>query len=289
MRFLFPIGLALSLLACQIKTSSPKNGSKGITVLEEGLAAGRVYLSDSNEETDNRTFRYGQKIYTNFVDMQGFIVEGGKIFPQMHLFVLSKRGDTLLRQYDLFGDAFEGIDANEPAMNSHLILARPIYSGATHSLQLVVRDAKGPGRMSTSMDFELIPDPTIKVVSNGLTYSEAYVYSEDRDVVLQDGMFSFFENLRFDIQDLDGYVLKDGAIHLGMAVKVIDNENNEILNQPDVFEHPIMDEALLKQGLSATLIVREGQVANPLKWQVRIWDKNSEAKLRAQAQISVKQ
>ncbi|MFS4445117.1 hypothetical protein [Maribacter sp. 2307UL18-2] len=280
--------LTILILGCQMNTSSSKDGSKGIMVSENGLSASRVYLADAEEETDNRTFFYGQKIYTNFIDIDGFIEENGKIFPQMDMFVLSKKGDTVLKRYDLFGADFEGLDGDDSSLNGHMILARPIYSGTTYALACHIRDTKGNASMNTKMDFELVPDTKIKVVSNGLTYSEAYIYSDDRDEIIHDGTFNFFENLRFDIQDLDGYVKKDQAIHLGMSVRVIDNDNNQILDMADVFEEPITNEALLKQGVAATLIVKEGQIANPLKWQIRIWDKNSEAKLKAEAKINVK-
>lgn len=288
MKLVLLLLLSLLMLGCQMNNSSSKDGSKGIMVSENGLSAGRIYLADSKEETDNRTFYYGQKIYTNFMNMDGFVEEDGMIFPQMDMFVLSKKGDTVLRRYDLFGADFEGLDAKETSLNGHMILARPIYSGATYALACQVRDTKGDASMTTKMDFELVPDSKIKVVSNGLTYSEAYIYSDDRDEILHDGVFNFFENLRFDIQDLDGYVKKDKAIHLGMSVRVIDNDNNQILDMADVFQDPITNEALLKQGVAATLIVKEGQIANPLKWQIRIWDKNSEAKLKAEAKINVK-
>lgn len=280
--------LFLVLFSCQMNVSTSKDGSKGITISENGLSASRVYLADSREETDNRTFFYGQKIYTNFIDTDGFIEENGLIFPQMDMFVFSKKGDTVLKRYDLFGADFKGLDVTDSSLNGHMILARPIHSGNTYTLSCQVRDTRGEASMTTRMNFELVPNSQIKVVTNGLTYSEAYIYSDDRDEILHDGEFNFFENLRFDIQDLDGYVKKDQKINLGMSVRVIDNDNNQILNMADVFQDPIMNEVLLKQGVAATLIVKEGQIANPLKWQIRIWDKNSEAKLKAEAKINVK-
>ncbi len=279
--------LVLGFMSCNMNVGSNKDGSKGILVEENGLKAGKVYITDGSEEVGERSFFYGQKIYTNFSDLEGFNLEDGKYYPEMEMYLLTQSGDTIMRNANLFSNTNTGFDASVPIINGHVVLAKPIYSNKKYVIHYTIKDAKGDASLSSKMDFEVVANPYIKIKTNGLAYSEAYVYSEDRETVLQEGKANFYENLRFDIQDLSGYKKVDGGIHLGMDVVVLDNDGNEILNLKDLFKEPIYDEALLKQGISATLKINKGSLSNPVNWRLKIRDKNSTAKLIAEAKIIV--
>lgn len=274
--------------ACNFSVNTDKNFSKGIAVNGNGLSAANIFLSDGVDGLENRTFAYGKKVHMNFVDLEGFAIEDEHFYPQMDMVVTSKKGDTVMHEKDLFGEFHEGLDINDPSVNGQLTIARPIYSGNQYTLHFNIWDTRGEGALSAKMDFKVEKDRAIEVVKNGLDYSEVYLMSDDRKKVITDGEFDFYENMRFDFQDLNGYVKNGDKIELGMNVKVVDTNGDVILNNQDIFKDRILDEELLKSGISSTLKINKGQVSNPLKWQVEIWDKNSDAKLKAETKIVIK-
>ena len=55
----------------------------------------------------------------------------------------------------------------------------------------------------------------------------------------------------------------------------------------DAFNGKQMNENEIRSGVGAQLQLTKGRLKNPVNFQVTIWDKNSDAKLMAETEITV--
>ncbi len=274
--------------SCNFSASYNKDFTTGITSKGNGLSAESVYLSDGEEGMKKRDFTYGEVVYTNFESMEGFEIEGGKFFPQMSVAIVTKGGDTIMQSKKLFADG-TGFDAGLTTLNGNVKMADPIVSDGAYSLHYKVWDTKGDGVFASEMDFKVKKDPLITSKKKGLDFTEIYIIADMEKRVVTDGVVHFNESLLFNFQDLSGYTKKNGAIEVKMDIKVTDDSGTVLLDMKDAFKQPIRNEALLKQGLSATLTLTKGKLENPITWQVHVQDKNSDASFEAAAELTVAQ
>lgn len=243
-------------------------------------------MTDGKSEVKYTNFKYAEKIFTNFKDMKGFKVENGKFFPNMDMLVLSKEGDTVLYNQNLIVDA-RGYDAKKMTLHGHLILATPMRSGERYTLKHKVWDTKGNGIFLSKVDFGIERDETIKAKKNGLDFSEAYLMSKDREILIKEGKVHFNEVVLFNFQGLYGFKQENGQVELGMKMLVKDADGQIVMDKQDLFKNQILNYSNVIQGVSAMLEVRKGAVSNPLTWALEIWDKNSDAQLSAETKITV--
>ena len=283
------IYLALTSLlatACNFNVSVSKDFMTGITTKGNGIAADEVYLSDGTNGLKKRTFKYGEKIYTNFTNLSGFTIEDGVYYPIMNVLVISKKGDTLMNYADLYDG--KAIDASDNTLNGHVILANPIKSNQEYTIQYEILDAGGDGSFSSEMDFEVLPDESIKIKKNGLDFDEVYIMNSDDGTVIADNTIEADQNVYLNFQGLTGYTTTKNTAEVGLKVTVTDDDGNIIIAEADIFKGQQVRIQDLEQGIASTIVMSPGRVNNPLTWEVEIWDKNSDAKLRAQTQITVK-
>ncbi len=286
LRSICTVSMLAILSSCNFSASYNKDFATGITSKGNGLSAENVYITDGEEGMKKRDFTYGKVVYTNFENMEGFAIEGGKFFPQMSVAILDKKGDTIMQNKNLFTKG-TGFDASLTTLNGNVQMADPILSDNKYSLHYKVWDTKGDGVFTSEMDFEVKKDPLISSSRKGLDFTEIYIMSDKEKRVVTDGIVHFSEPLLFNFQDLNGYTKQNGAINIQMDIKVTDDSGAVLLDMKDAFKQPIRNEALLKRGLSATLTLTKGKLDNPITWHVYVKDKNSEAFFEAEAQLTV--
>ncbi|QLG46003.1 hypothetical protein [Costertonia aggregata] len=284
LKYAFTIAAPLVFNSCNLGGSI----ADGISVKEEGVSVDKVYVSDGKDELKTRTFTYGQNIYTNFEGVEGFNFENNKYYPQMSVYIVSKEGDTVMKQDKLYNDN-AGFGKEINVLEGRLILANPIHSGKEYTVHYTITDQKGDGRLYSEMDFNLIKDDNIQVEKNGLDFQEAYIMSQKTGEVITNAEIGFDQLLLMDFQGLNGYQLKNGMVSLGLYVKMTDSSGNVVVENKDAFSgRGTMDENTVKQGIASTMKLSRGKLDNPVKWEMRIWDKNSDAELKAVAELTVK-
>jgi len=251
----------------------------------DGLSVDDVYVSVNDKKASSNTFLFGEDIFTHFENMDGFTIENGLYYPTMNVAVISKKGDTILNYKDLYSG--QGISTSTKTLQGNLTMASPIKSNEEYTIHYTISDKKGKGTFSSRMECKIVSDSSIKVTKEGLDFDEVYTMSNKTKKVITDNQAGFNETILFLFQGLKGYTLKGTKVEVGLKLKVTDNNGVIIVENDDAFANQTIDENILKSGISSTLILSKGIVANPLTWEVEIWDKNSEAKLKAETQISI--
>lgn len=272
--------------SCEFRKSINKDLMTGMVTKGDGLSAHQVYMTDGEKRVTEAKFKYAQKVFTNFKNMEGFTVENGKFFPDMDVLVLSKEGDTMIYNQNLMRHS-GGYDADIMTIHGNLIMATPMHSGQEYTLKHKIWDTKGEGVYLSEIEFKIVLDETIKWDKNGLDFSEIYLMSEERNSAITDGKIYFNEKVRLDLQGLEGYSTQNDNAYLGMKIVVTDNEGRTVLENPDLFKNQVLSASQIKQGISAFLEMSKGQISNPLTLKIEIWDKNSDAQLSAETEITV--
>jgi hypothetical protein len=273
------------LFGCNNETTTRVNVNHTLTTTASGLTIDDVFISTEEVQPEGNTFIYGQTFYTNFKGISGFEIEEGDYFPEMEVFVISKAGDTVLQNTSLMGGLGQPEDV--PVLHGSLILANPILSGTSYTAKYKLYDTKGTGAYFSEMDFEVIPDPAIIVKENGLQAAEVYLFDRVKGKVITDGKVTFGETVSMDFQLLEGYKSKNDKINLGMEVNVTDATGSVITKVEDALINSNYDALREDDVIQATLKLTKGTKTNPITWQVRLWDKNSDAEVFAKAIIEV--
>lgn len=288
--YLVPIGLVTFLIfgtACKFDKSVSKDFNTSISTRGAGLSVEEVYLTTDSERLDDNVFIYGQKIYTNFENMDGFTIVDGMYYTNMGVKVTAVDGEVVLQNDNLL-DVSKGLDAALKTLYGELILAQPMHSGEKYTAEYYIADARGTGTFTSKMDFEILPNPDVKVEENGLKVQEIYIFNSDHKSVITDSKIKFGDNLQFQFEGLKGYTLVEGFAALGLSIKVVDAKGKQILYNKNVFGDTLVTEPQIAQGLGGTLVFSKGNLSNPITWEVEIWDLNNEARIKGSTRLTVK-
>ncbi len=278
--------LGVFLAGCKLDKSKTQNFNNHITSSAEVLSADEVYVTTDEEQLKDNTFVYGQKIFTNFENMNGFTTKDDRFYPQMDVIVTSEVGDTVLNVNDLY-DAKKGLSTKLKTLYGELILATPIHSGKSYTAIYNIRDSKGEGVLSSEMDFSVEPNPSITVEESGLSAQEIYLFNTDSRAVNTTGIVFFNDKLQFQFEGLTGYKEVEGFVALGLSIKVVDAKGMQIVYNTDAFENTLLTKSQIDEGVGGTLIMTKGRLSNPVTWDVEIWDKNSDARIKGTTQLQV--
>lgn len=283
--------LALSFLftvSCDFSKSVYKDLQTGMVIKGDGLSCEEVYLTIGEETIHRNTFTYGEKLNLNFNNIEGFERLGNHVFPGMNLSVVSQNGDTMIYNQDLYAGLTDGTDHTPLLLTSDVVLADPIHSNETYTLFIRIWDKKGDGVFTAKLDFNVVPNDQIEIVTNGISYQEIYLYSQQRGNVITDNTAFFDENVYIIFEGLEGLVKEGEMISAGMSLSLKDAAGNLILNEADLLGTSEYKYSDIHARLSANFIVTGSEINNPVLCEVTIWDKRGDDKLKASAQIQIK-
>jgi hypothetical protein len=280
--------LILTLAGCQFSKSVKKDLVSGLLTKGDGLSCEDVYLSVNTGKTNRNTFIYGEKLFINFNNIEGFNKENEYVFPGMRMFVISKTGDTVLQTNDLYGGYSEGIKLSPLLLIGDLTFASPMRSKDEYTLHVIIWDKKGKGKITATMDFKIVSNDQIKIEANKVTFNEIYLFSKERDAVITDNIIKFNENIYVIFEGLSGLMEINGLVFPGLGVSATDNEGKIILDYKDLFsdysENGIT-ESDFKTRVSAHFTIFDTKFKNPLHCNLIIWDKKSDNSIKASTDL----
>lgn len=274
------------LMGCKFDKSVSKDFNTSISTEGNGLSVDEVIVSTDAERLDDNVFIYGQKLTTDFENMQGFTVENGLYYAKMGFEITNADGEVIMKEDNLLDTAM-GQDASLKTLSGELILAQPMHSGQKYMVKYHITDEKGGGTFSSKMDFEILPNPAIQVQESGLKALEVYVFNKDTQRVITNAETNFDNIMQFQFDNLEGYTVVDGFVAIDLSIKVADAKGEQILYNKNAFENMPLTEADLEEGIGGVLVFSEGIINNPVTWEVEMWDMNSEARLKGVTQLNV--
>lgn len=279
--------LFIAFDSCQFAQSVNKDLITGLSAKGDGLSCNKVYLSDGENVIKRNTFLYGETYYVNFDGLEGFERVGTGAFPSMQLVIVSDQGDTVLYVNDMYSGYSTGIENSPLDLYGEVTVADPIHSNGEYTLYVNIRDKKGEGSFRATLEFDVISDEKITVTGNQVSSKEIYLFSQQRGRAITDGKAEFNENIYLLFEGLEGFLVEEGKVHLGLSLEVKDATGNLILDEADLLGEVGMAEEMVYEQLAPNFILTGSQIANPVNCKVRIWDKKGTAWINASTEIVV--
>ncbi len=277
------IFVSLVLTGCNFSKSAKKDLMSGLSSTGNNISCDDVYLTVNDERTNRNSFIYGETFFLNFGDVTGFKKENGNVFPGMNLVVVNTAGDTIFQTSDLMSKYPEGMNFSPLLLTADLTLAAPIKSKAEYTAIVNIWDRKGEGTYRSKFDFKVLENDKIKVESSGTTYDEVYLFSQGNDKVITDNKIKFNDNIYIIIEGLKGFSETGGMVFPGLSIKASDSANNVLLESDDLFTDYSTSgiaAADMAERVSAHFSIPGPQFSNPLRCELTVWDKKSNAKIK---------
>jgi predicted small secreted protein len=279
---------SLAITGCNFSKSVKKDLVSGLLTTGDGLSCDNVYLSVNDEKTERNTFIYGEEFLVNFNNIEGFKKENENVFPGMQLIIIGKTGDTVLQTNDLYSDYTDGMKLSPLLLTSDITVASPMKSKGEYTLNVNIWDKKGNGNFSAEFDFKVISNEQIVIEASNVSYDEIYLYSKVKDKVIPDNKIRFNEDTYVIFEGLSGFKEENGMVFPGFSLKATDNEGSMILDYNDLFADnsksglPASD---FNARISSHFILSGSEFKNPLHCNFIIWDKKSDARITAKADL----
>ncbi|MBN1388240.1 MAG: hypothetical protein JW965_07320 [Bacteroidales bacterium] len=280
--------LVLALFSCDSSKSVSKDLVTGLTTRGDGLSCQDVYLSDGEQEINRNTFTYGEIVYVNFENIEGFKKKDENAFPGMQLCVVNPTGDTVMHYPDLYADYQEGINISPLLLQANLTVADPIHSDGEYTLYINIWDKNGEGTFEATLDFDVSPDDQIKIENSNLSYNEVYLFSEEENSVIIGNEAKYNENIYLIFEGLEGFQEEDGEIFIGLSLKVMDSEGEIIIDEEDLIGDTGLQPSQIKEQLAPNFIIRDTSIGTAVSCEILIWDKKSDSNIKATVTLDLK-
>ncbi|MCE3295971.1 MAG: hypothetical protein K0R65_1685 [Crocinitomicaceae bacterium] len=289
-KYIFYFSIALLAFSCQNEIQiDPESGAQ-IKVQSEGLSYKDVEIEVNGKKSELKVFDYGDEITLNFVNVEGFIREKGKIYPGLKLLVLNKQGDSLLYYDDMYADQ-DPVGKNPVTLTASMIAAKPMRTGEILRAKLDFWDKKGKGKMHVDFEFSTKSNDNITVKSQKIEYNEIYIFSEKTGRVITDNQYDNDDMLYFILEGLKGFNEQNGVIYPCLMLDV-KNEKGEIILHQDNILQAYYEDGVSKDAVEEKIYFGLGSKAltqgKKLSIHAVLVDRISDASLIMDTEISLK-
>ena len=279
--------IVLILQACDFSRSVNKDLVTGMLTKGNGLACDDVYLSQNDNKITRTSFVYGEQVDVNFSKITGFKKENGSAFPGLQLLIINQKGDTIMRNDDLYAENVEGFSMSPLLLQTYITIGRPIRSNQSYQLVTNIWDKKEEGNFSAEMTFSVTRNDKIKIESNGLAYNEIYLFSQARNIILTDNTSKLNEDIYMVFEGLDGFQQTDGKISIGLSIKATDANGELVINEEDLIGEAVMNPEEIKPRLAPNFVFTGSDIKSPIACEIAVWDKNGDKRIVASADITL--
>ena len=289
-RKMIVLGLLIAMIplfSCDFRKSINKDLNTGLVTRGNGLSCNSVYLAKGEETIKRNTFLYGEKFLVVFSGIQGFDRIENFAFPGMLIKITAPDGEVVLFNEDLYAEASDGFDFDPLQLHGSVVVADPMHSGGTYHLHLKLWDKKGEGTFTADMDFTIEANDQIKIESNLVTYDEIYLYSNDRDMAVEEYIAGKDETIFILFEGLDGFVSQDHMVYPGLSLAVRDANGYSIIQEEDLMGDSGLEAEQFRSQMTPNFYVTGDEIVNPVTCEIVIWDKKSEARISASVQLRI--
>lgn len=277
------------LFSCNVNKSTSFNSNLNLKIQGDGISCDNISIIDNKgKEIQSPTFIYGQEIFINFNNINGFIKENNFVFPGLKLLILSSKKDTVLYSDDLYAENTDGFNLNPLKLTANITLASPMHSEDKYVAYLLVWDKKGTGTYKVEFQFNIVHNPKITIKAKGVEYKEVYLFDNEMNKAITNHFIQINQKVFILFEGMQGFVVQDDSIACGISLKVADKNNNVILDEADLMKNEKMSIQEFNTQVAPYFLVTDSMVENPLKCYCLIWDKKSNKSISAEFMVNVK-
>ncbi|HME56172.1 MAG TPA: hypothetical protein VKM55_28475 [Candidatus Lokiarchaeia archaeon] len=256
-----------------------------LSVTGAGLFLYREFLSKSE-------IKFGQDVNCVLSNITGFTPRDDRFFFGASMSVIDSSGVEVFKTGDLLeenGD--KGMDPDEiHPLTVTLTAGSPLKGGSSYKWTIRVWDKNSSNKLLASIDdLKVLKNETpLEITCDGLESADQAILVDgdwvpDLDVRENQAIKVCFANL-------SGFSVQEGKIFPGAEISAFDTDENLIVNTGDVFED---EEAGLDADTDQINLKCNSQdplkPGNQYELQFRIWDKKSDAVLKARIKIKIRE
>ncbi len=292
-RVLSHLLLAAPLL-CSVfgMTAQTETGPRSIQVQERGITAKSVHVSNGDRILQKPYYQYGQQLYIVFEELEGLVRENDQMHPNLDITLVSKQGDTLFSAQNLYGPDNSVAGIPDASFEFSIQLSNKVTSNGAYTMYGTVRDTKSSNEMEFLLDFNVVQNPDITAIPEGLDYADVFLESNDRNRIVTNNVIYKNEMVSLSLKEVSGYLVKDGKVNLRMDYTVTEASGAVVLERSgytiksgDPFE---------MKTVPVACSFNLGEADNPnfdsqasLRLTAEITDMNSDAKVTVSAKLYV--
>ncbi|WP_298427223.1 hypothetical protein [uncultured Kordia sp.] len=291
MKFKYTYLLLASCLfiSCGKDTTQNKNYLSDISIDNNKLSCDGIIMENHTGIINKSEFTYGEKINLFYDNMTGFSLQDSLAYPDMDIFVMNKKGDTIFSQKDLLKNTTEGFTEEKLNLTSNLTFALPMLPKKSYLMNFHITDKHGDGYFNLKKNFSIIENPLLKTETNGFTYDILYLYSQSRNIAVVDNKIKPEENIYILLENLEGYEIdENGKVDLNASISLVSSNGTVINKQENLFPTPVSAKDL-KDQLYATLSISKGYVKNPVTCIFEVMDNKSKHSIKTTFDLIVEE
>jgi len=276
--------------SCQFNQSVNKDLTTGAYSRGVGIGVDDIAI-EINGETNNRNeFVFGEKVNLVFNNVSGLTNSNGKTFPKLSMYLVKNEKDTIDSYPNLLKSLNDGTELSPLQLQANFRTALPYQDNEKYKVFIEITDKKGGGRFNYELPFIVKENDLLDINSNGIEYSDIYLWNETLKQPVFDGNVSTEHLLILILNDIEGLELSSDKVFPIFSLDLTDNNGNKILSNSNLlsaYEEEGVNPKDLKSQVTATLTFTKGQISNPCKLIAKLKDKNSEKEVNISAELNI--
>lgn len=282
---LFLMLLASLFFSCEISISNEY--LQDVTVKSEGLSCDGIKMVNYTGQINRTKFHYGEKVLFIYENMTGFVLQNNLAHPEMDIYVLNKKGDTIMAKPNLFFKDSKGYSEADLNLRSELIFAKPMLPSKEYIAMVNIRDKNSDAYYNWSKNFEIIHSPLINTKKDGLDYDIQYLYSKERDIGIIDNVIKRNEKIYLIIENLSGFDIDEyGSANIEASISLT-SADGTLINKNDNLFPNLVNAKDLKDQLYASIQIASASGKKPVTCIFKMKDTKSGHSLETTFDLTV--
>lgn len=270
---------------------STNNDPYQVEVRQKGINCSAAYLGRNGEQMVDDVY-FGQRLFINFIQLDGFTVANNEIaIKNMHLF-LNENGDTI--HYMSYKESqVQHLKVNPDEildLNVSWLWNEPLFSNNHYTWICGIRDEATGRVVEGQVELDVLPNPNLRIENNGFSVDEIYIFDKTIGQYFLWNQFEVGHTYEFHFSNIDGFNLKGQNCILGAEIKITSNIGETVFGVEDLMEGSI--KGMPFEEISESLVIHFRIEQNEFlteenKLLIRVWDKNGDAEIKVETHMVI--
>ena len=274
--------------SCQFNQSVNTDMTTGAYTRGDGLSSDDVIIKINGKAEKRNEFIHGERVNLIFDNVTGLKESENKTYPGTAMYIIKNEKDTVLSEPNLLKNLEEGTDLSIIQIQADFKITRPTDINDKYKVHVQIFDKKSDGKLTYELPFTIKNNDLLKVESNGITYSELYLWNESQKHTIVDKNLSSDDAYILILDNVEGLEVINDKVFPIFSIEITDASGNKIISNPNIlsaYETEGVDPANLKKQLIANITFSKGKLNNPCTLVTKLTDKNSDKQLVVRSEL----
>lgn len=276
--------------ACQFSQSIDKDLKTGAVSRGDGLACEGVYIQIDDKNVNRNEFVFGENIHLLFSSVTGFKSTDSKVYPKLSMSIIQNDLDTVYYEPNLLHEFKDGFKETTLDLYADFSANLPHVNQEKYKVSVKIWDEPGNHTFTYELPFTIKQNDLLKVDSNGIKYTEIYLWDAALSRYVVHNKISRNQNIMLVLEGIQGLEAISDKVFPVFSIELADKHGEILLSNPNLlsdYETVGVDPEVLRSRLAAEISDIEGAFSNPLFLTVQVKDANSVKQLTVKTELTV--